>query len=108
MHTPVIGIPDDILWMGSVIARSHHEKWDGSGYPEGLKGEDIPIAARIAAISDVFDALLSKRPYKEAWPLEKALAVIKESSGKHFDPTLVDVFLNCLDEILEIRDSLPD
>lgn len=107
--TQIIGdYPADILWMGSVIARSHHEKWDGSGYPDGLKGEAIPIAGRIAAISDVFDALLSKRPYKKAWPLEKALAMIKESSGKHFDPVLVDVFLDCLDEILAIRDSLPD
>lgn len=100
--------PADIIWMGSVIARSHHEKWDGSGYPEGLQGEDIPITARIAAISDVFDALLSKRPYKEPWPLEKALDLMKENSGKHFDPVLLSVFLGCLDEILEIRDSLPD
>ncbi len=100
--------PADIIWMGSVIARSHHEKWDGSGYPEGLKGESIPIAARIAAISDVFDALLSNRPYKDPWPLEKALELMKENSGKHFDPTLLDVFFGCLDEILEIRAALPD
>ncbi len=100
--------PADILWMAGVIAEGHHEKWDGSGYPQGLKGEAIPIAARIAAISDVFDALLSVRPYKEAWPLEKALAVMKESSGRHFDPNLLDVFFDKLDEILEIRQALPD
>ncbi len=100
--------PADIFWMAGVIATSHHEKWDGSGYPHGLKGEDIPISARIAAISDVFDALLSARPYKEPWPLEKALAVMKQDSGIHFDPVLIEVFFNSLDEILEIRASLPD
>lgn len=92
--TQIIGdYPAYIFWMGSTIAYSHHEKWDGSGYPEGLQGEEIPIAARVAAISDVFDALLSSRPYKEPWPLEKALAVMKESSGSHFDPVLLDVFM---------------
>ncbi len=107
--TQIIGdYPADIFWMGSTIAHSHHEKWDGSGYPEGLEGEAIPIAARIAAISDVFDALLSSRPYKDPWPLEKALAVMKENSGSHFDPTLLNVFLDCLDEILEIRKAFPD
>jgi len=100
--------PADIFWMAGVIASSHHEKWDGSGYPQGLKGEEIPISARIAAISDVFDALLSVRPYKEPWPLEKALAVMKEDSGSHFDPVLIEVFFNCLDEILEIRAAMPD
>jgi putative two-component system response regulator len=100
--------PADIIWMAGVIAASHHEKWDGSGYPQGLKGEAIPITARIAAISDVFDALLSSRPYKDAWPLDKALAVMKENSGIHFDPVLLDVFFDCLDEILEIRATLPD
>jgi len=82
--------------MAGAIAGGHHEKWNGSGYPKGLKGEDIPIAARIAAISDVFDALLSARPYKEPWPLEKALALMKEESGSHFDPVLIDVFLRVL------------
>jgi len=100
--------PADIFWMAGVIAASHHEKWDGSGYPQGLKGEAIPISARIAAISDVFDALLSARPYKEPWPLDKALAVMKENSGTHFDPKLLDVFFDRLDGILEIREALPD
>ena len=100
--------PADIFWMASAIATAHHEKWDGSGYPKGLKGEEIPISARIAAISDVFDALLSKRPYKDPWPLEKALAVMKGDAGSHFDPELISVFFSCLDEILEIRAALPD
>jgi len=100
--------PADIFWMAGSIAASHHEKWDGSGYPKGLKGDAIPIAARIAAISDVFDALLSSRPYKDPWPLDKALALMKENSGTHFDPVLLDVFFDCLDEIIEIRDELPD
>jgi len=100
--------PADIFWMASAIATAHHEKWDGSGYPKGLKGKEIPIFARIAAISDVFDALLSERPYKDPWPLEKALAVMKGDAGSHFDPELIDVFFTCLDEILEIRAALPD
>jgi len=72
----------------------HHEKWDGTGYLKGLKGEDIPLEARIFAIIDVFDALISKRPYKEAWPIEKAITIIRENSGSHFDPKLVDIFLH--------------
>ena len=81
---------------------------NGSGYPKGLQGEEIPVAARIAAISDVFDALLSARPYKEPWPLAKALALMKEESGSHFDPVLIDVFFDCLDEIIDIREKYPD
>ncbi len=100
--------PADIFWMAAAIAASHHEKWDGSGYPEGLQGEDIPIAARIAAISDVFDALLSSRPYKDPWPLEKAVALMKEESGTHFDPVLIGIFLDHLDEVIAIREELPD
>ena len=107
--TRIIGeYPAEIFWMASAIAGAHHEKWNGSGYPKGLKGEDIPIAARIAAISDVFDALLSARPYKEPWPLEKALALMKEESGSHFDPVLIDVFFESLEEILAIREAFPD
>ena len=75
----------------------HHEKWDGSGYPEGLKGTEIPLEARIFAIIDVFDALISKRPYKEAWSPDRALSIIKESSGTHFDPHLVDVFVDLVE-----------
>ncbi len=92
-----------LLNMARSIAISHHEKWDGSGYPYGLKGEEIPLHGRIAAIADVFDALTTKRPYKEAWPLEEALTFLKEQSGKHFDPHLVELFLASLPDILEIK-----
>ena len=85
------------------IALTHHEKWDGSGYPQGLAGEEIPLFGRICALTDVFDALTSARPYKEAWPLEKALDLIREQAGRHFDPHLVEVFFECLPEILTIK-----
>ena len=75
------------------IPYCHHEKWDGSGYPRGLKGEEIPLEARIFAIVDVYDALTSDRPYRKAWSKEEALAYIRENAGKHFDPKLVPVFL---------------
>ncbi|MFW5425949.1 MAG: HD domain-containing phosphohydrolase [Methylophagaceae bacterium] len=91
-----------LLSMAKSIALTHHEKWDGSGYPEGLSGDDIPIEGRICAISDVFDALTSERPYKEAWSIEKAVALIKDESGKHFDPRLVELFEEILPEIKSI------
>nr|WP_319494054.1 two-component system response regulator [uncultured Desulfobacter sp.] len=94
-HTP-------LLDMARTVALTHHEKWDGTGYPQGLKGDDIPLVGRIVAIADVFDALVSKRPYKEAWSFERAVAVIKEESGKHFAPDLVTVFLANMDEIIEL------
>lgn len=81
------------LTMGKEIARHHHERWDGTGYPEGLKGEEIPLSARIVAIADVYDALVSKRPYKDAYSHEKAVEIIKDGRGSQFDPTIVDVFL---------------
>jgi putative nucleotidyltransferase with HDIG domain len=80
------------------IPYSHHEKWDGSGYPLGLKGEQIPLAARLFAIADVYDALATDRPYRKAWPREKVLQYIAEQSGKHFDPRLVEEFLAMLRE----------
>ncbi len=86
--------PIDYLRPALDIPYCHHEKWDGSGYPRGLKGEDIPIAARIFAIVDVWDALNSDRPYRKAWPKKKVITYIKEQSGKHFDPQVVEVFLN--------------
>jgi putative nucleotidyltransferase with HDIG domain len=76
----------------------HHEKWDGSGYPEGLKGEDIPISARIFAVVDVWDALISDRPYRKSWSEDKALTYLQEQSGQHFDPRIVDTFLSMLNE----------
>jgi HD-GYP domain-containing protein (c-di-GMP phosphodiesterase class II) len=75
------------------IPYCHHEKWDGSGYPRGINGEQIPIAARIFSLVDVWDALISDRPYRKAWPEEKVISYIREQSGKHFDPSLVDIFL---------------
>jgi putative two-component system response regulator len=75
-----------------LIAQSHHERWDGAGYPDKLSGTDIPIEARVVAIADVFDALCSERPYKKAWPIEKAYAEILASSGTHFDPACVASF----------------
>lgn len=94
----------DFYQMAIDVTRHHHEKWDGSGYPYGLKGEDIPLSARIIAIADVFDALSSKRPYKEAMPFDEAVKLIKEGSGSHFDPELVSVFINCLPKIRKIYD----
>ncbi|MBV9085081.1 MAG: HD domain-containing protein [Acidobacteriaceae bacterium] len=85
-----------VLQMAAQIARSHHERWNGSGYPEGLAGEAIPFAARATAIADAFDALTHPRPYKEAWSLEKAMATIQGESGRHFDPALVPPFLSLL------------
>ena len=92
----------EILQTASIIAYEHHEKWDGSGYPRGLKGEQIHIYGRITAIADVFDALTYKRVYKEAWPFQKAFEFIKEQRGKHFDPKLVDIFLEDSDTIKSI------
>lgn len=97
-----------LLDMARTVALTHHEKWNGTGYPRGMKGDDIPLVGRIVAVADVFDALVSKRPYKEAWPFEKAVAVIKEESGKHFDPGIVEVFVKHLDEIIELAQSNAD
>nr|WP_241697672.1 HD domain-containing phosphohydrolase [Mariprofundus sp. NF] len=97
------GSDTEILKLSEEIALHHHEKWNGNGYPDGLKGEDIPLAARIVAVADVFDALVNERPYKNAWPLQDALSLIKNEKGEHFDPQVVDAFFNCLDEILEIQ-----
>lgn len=84
------------LALGAVIAQSHHEKFDGSGYPHGLAGEAIPLIGRITAVADVFDALTHERPYKHAWPAEEAIAWLKAESGRHFDPEVVDAFLTTL------------
>jgi PAS domain S-box-containing protein len=95
-----------ILKAASVIALEHHEKWDGSGYPNGLAGEEIHIFARITALADVFDALGTAREYKEAWELEKILEFIQDESGRHFDPQLVTLFFGHLDEFLKIKNNL--
>ncbi|MCA9521245.1 MAG: HD domain-containing protein [Myxococcales bacterium] len=94
----------EVLQLGETIARWHHERWDGDGYPDRLQGTAIPVEARIAAIADVFDALTSKRPYKEAFAVEEALSIMRDSRGGHFDPTLLDAFLACMGEILTIKE----
>jgi len=105
---PVIGADilagddSDLLVMARQIALTHHEKWDGSGYPYGLVGTDISIEGRVVAVADVFDALTSERPYKHAWPVDEAVQLIKDSSGKHFDPQLVSCFVDNLDEIIGV------
>ncbi|MBS4051037.1 MAG: HD domain-containing protein, partial [Methylomonas sp.] len=88
-----------LLQMAYTIALTHHEKWDGSGYPYKLKGEQIPMVGRIVALVDVFDALTTARPYKHAWPVEEAVALLQRESGRHFDPNLVPVFLDLMPEI---------
>jgi putative two-component system response regulator len=93
----------ELLEMASLIAITHHEKWDGSGYPRGLAGWDIPKVGRIVAVADVFDALTSIRPYKKAWPVEEASRFIQEKAGTHFDPEVVALFTACLPDILNIR-----
>ncbi|MBL8468463.1 response regulator [Methyloversatilis discipulorum] len=92
-----------VFRLAAEIALRHHEKWDGSGYPDGLSGEAIPESARIVAIADVFDALTMKRPYKEPWPIDKVVATIIDGAGRHFDPRLVEVFKSILPELLAIR-----
>ncbi len=99
------GSDAEFIKLAEAIALTHHEKWDGSGYPKGLKSSEIPLAGRITAIADVFDALTSKRPYKEPVSLEKSFSIIKESRGSHFDRKVVDAFFAVEDEILSIRDK---
>lgn len=92
-----------MLQMARTIALTHHEKWDGSGYPQGLVGRDIPLEARIVAVADVFDALTTVRPYKQAWSVDDALAYLREQAGRHFDPELVEHFLQLGEQIEAIR-----
>jgi putative two-component system response regulator len=95
----------DLLRLASEIALSHHEKWDGTGYPNGLSGKEIPQSGRIVAVADVFDALTSSRPYKNAWSIENSVAYICENSGSHFDPEVVEQFKKSLPELLRIRNQ---
>ena len=108
MHTVIGGkilehSASPILQSGALIAMSHHEKFDGSGYPYGRKGKEIPLFGRIVAVADVFDALTSERPYKKAWDLDRATGLIRESRGGHFDPDVVDAFFEVFDEIIDIK-----
>ena len=102
------GDDSTLMCMAREIALTHHEKWDGSGYPNGLAGEAIPQSGRIAALADVFDALTSVRPYKKAWTVEAAVDLIKDNKGKHFDPALVEVFLQELPGVVAIRERFAE
>ncbi len=92
----------DLIKKGAVVALTHHEKWDGTGYPNNLKGEDIPLEGQIVAVADVFDALTSKRPYKDAWTFEKAVEYIESAAGSHFSPKCAEVFISNKKEVLSI------
>ena len=107
-HEILAGSPSRYLQMGAIIALGHHEKFDGSGYPQGLAGEAIPLTARIAAIADVFDALTSVRPYKTAWSFEQAFDFVKAESGRHFDPACVRAFEVRIDAVATIMRELAD
>jgi two-component system response regulator RpfG len=100
--------PSKFLQMGGIIALGHHEKFDGTGYPHGLKGDSIPIEARIVAVADVFDALVSERPYKNAWSTQAALDYMESNSGKHFDPQVFSAFKAQIDSVSKIQGMLPD
>ncbi len=97
-----------LLKVAAEIAYTHHEKYDGSGYPRGLKGNDIPLFGRIVAVADVFDALTSSRPYKTAWSIEQATQMLRDGAGKHFDPVCVEAFLADFDEVMSIKDRFMD
>ncbi|MDF1875955.1 response regulator [Sulfurimonas sp. SAG-AH-194-I05] len=97
-----------LLELASQIANTHHEKYNGLGYPNGLKGDEIPMSGAIVSVVDVFDALLSSRPYKKAFSMEKTLEIIQESSGSNFNPKIVDLFMENLDAILDVREQLQD
>ena len=107
-HGILADSPSRFLQMGAVIALGHHEKFDGSGYPQGLAGEAIPLPARIAAVADVFDALTSNRPYKSAWTFQHALSYLREQSGKHFDPACVRAFELRIDAVAAVMRELRD
>ena len=96
-----------LLELGASIALTHHEKWDGTGYPRGLVGPQIPIEGQVAAVADVFDALTSDRPYRKAFAMQQAVEIMKGERGKHFDPRLVDLFFENMDQLAEIRNRRP-
>ena len=102
-HKILSGSNSPLLQAGAVIALSHHEKWDGSGYPNGIAGEDIPLYGRIIAVADAFDAMTTKRQYKDAFPNEVAYDLLRKDSGKHFDPHVIEVFFGLLDRCVEIQ-----
>ena len=97
-----------LLMLASRIAQTHHERWDGLGYPLGLHSDDIPVEGRIVAVADVFDALSSKRPYKDPFPRQKCFDILREGRGTQFDPAVIDAFFACADQIVEIQLLLMD
>jgi putative two-component system response regulator len=97
-----------VIKAGRIVALQHHEKWDGSGYPQGLAGTNIHIYGRIVMIADVFDALTSERPYKEEFPLEKAMEIMRKGKGSFFDPALLDLFTENLDAFIRIKEAYRD
>jgi putative two-component system response regulator len=102
----ILGETDSpLLRLAALCAKTHHERWDGKGYPCGIAGADIPIVGRITAVADVFDALTSRRPYKEPWPIARAAAEIQNGAGSQFDPAVVDAFARALQEILILREE---
>lgn len=94
-----------VFQLAAELALRHHEKWDGSGYPDGLAGTAIPESARIVALADVFDALTMKRPYKDAWPIERVIRFVEENTGTHFEPRLIEIFTAILPQLLEIKET---
>ncbi|MDH5446185.1 MAG: two-component system response regulator [Gammaproteobacteria bacterium] len=102
------GHESELMTVAREIALAHHEKWDGSGYPHGKSGDEIPLVGRIVAVADVFDALTTTRPYKKAWPVEEAVEFIAANRGSHFDPKLVDLFMENLPDLLSIRSIYPE
>jgi putative two-component system response regulator len=102
------GSRSPVVQLGEVIALTHHERWDGNGYPRGLRREEIPFPSRVTAVCDVFDALISDRPYKEAWTVDDALAEIQAGSGGHFEPRLVDAFTDVFPEMVAIVERVAE
>ena len=107
-HAILSGARSDVLRLAAEIALTHHERWDGSGYPQGLKGEQIPLSGRIAAVADVFDALTSVRNYKDAWTLNNAFHYLQERAGEHFDPACVAAFQSGREEVAAVMRVMPD
>jgi putative two-component system response regulator len=100
--------PSELMQQGHIVALTHHERWDGTGYPRCLRGEQIPLSGRICAVIDVFDAMTTARPYRPAIPPEEALAVMRRGRGLHFDPRLLDLFMDRLPEVLEVRERVEE
>lgn len=107
-HDILYGLDSELLGLAAEIALSHHERFDGSGYPQGLSGHDIPISGRIVAVADVYDALTQDRPYRVAMPVGEAVDLMREGRGSHFDPDLLDLFIDRLDEVAELAAMLPE